>query len=98
MIGTEHLLADCQRTFGALTAIPLQLLVTKDPASKALKDVDWLVKSYAITVIPSIYSLKIMRAHKRRSIAPKPMIAFADPVFSKAALERGYKSRPAKYD
>jgi len=94
MIGTEHLLADCQRTFGALTAIPLQLLVTKDPASKALTDVDWLVKSYAITVIPSIYSLKIMRAHKRRSIAPKPMIAFADPVFSKAARKEATKVVP----
>jgi CHAT domain-containing protein len=74
-------------TNGALTAIPLQLLVTSDPKGKALKDVDWLVKSYAITVIPSIYSLKTMRAQKPQSTAPKPMIAFADPVFSKTALK-----------
>jgi CHAT domain-containing protein len=32
-------------TNGALTAIPLKLLVTKDPASKALKDLDWLPTS-----------------------------------------------------
>jgi CHAT domain-containing protein len=72
-------------TNGALTAIPLQLLVTSDPKGKALKEVDWLVKSYAITVIPSIYSLKTMRAQKPPSTAPKSMIAFADPVFSKKA-------------
>jgi CHAT domain-containing protein len=63
----------------------LQLLVTKDPAGKALKDVDWLLKSHAITVIPSIYSLKTLRAQKPQSTAPNPMIAFADPVFSKTA-------------
>ena len=72
-------------TNGALTAVPLQLLVTKDPTGKALKDVDWLVKSVSITVIPSIYSLKTMRAQKRQSTAPKAMIAYADPVFSKTA-------------
>jgi len=31
----------------------------------------------AVTVIPSIYSLKTMRAQKPQSIAPKPMVAYA---------------------
>lgn len=70
---------------GALTSIPLGLLVTKNPAGKSLKDTDWLIKSYAITVLPSIYSLKTMRAQAGVSNASKPMISFADPVFSKAA-------------
>lgn len=73
---------------GALTSIPFGLLVTKDPSGKKPKDVDWLIKSHAITVIPSIYSLKTMRAQAGTSTAPKPMIAFADPVFSKAAQAR----------
>jgi CHAT domain-containing protein len=88
-------LADKKRisvvTNGALTSIPLQLLIAKDPAGKALKDVDWLVKSYAITVIPSIFSLKTMRAQKPQSTAPNPMIAFADPVFSKTARKEAQK-------
>ena len=67
---------------GALTSIPFGLLITSDPEGKALKDVDWLIKSYAVTVIPSIYSLKTMRAHVAAVGAEKPMIAFADPVFS----------------
>ena len=70
---------------GALTAIPFGLLVTSDPSGKALKDTDWLIKLHAITIIPSIYSLKTMRAQVGGSNAHKPMIAFADPVFSKQA-------------
>jgi CHAT domain-containing protein len=70
-------------TNGALTSLPLQLLVTQDPTGKSLKDIDWLVRSYAITVLPSVYSLKTLRAQSAISAAKKPMIAFADPIFSK---------------
>ena len=70
-------------TNGALTSLPLQLLVIQDPSGKSLKDVDWLVRSYAITVLPSVYSLKTLRAQSAMSAAQMPMIAFADPVFSK---------------
>jgi hypothetical protein len=68
---------------GALTSLPLQLLVAGDPTGKSLKDVDWLVRSYALTVLPSIYSLKTLRAKSAMSAAQKPMVAFADPIFSK---------------
>src|SRR5262249_10643453 len=70
-------------TNGALTSLPLQLLVTKDPSGKALKDVDWLVRSYAVTNLPSVTSLKTLRSTAPRSSAGKPMIGFADPIFSK---------------
>jgi len=50
-----------------------------------------LVKSVAITVIPSIYSLKTMRSQKPQSTAPKPMMAYADPVFSKTARKEAQK-------
>jgi CHAT domain-containing protein len=72
-------------TNGALTSIPLQLLVTKDPAGKKLKDIDWLVRSHAITILPSVASLKTLRGGTATTAAAKPMIAFADPVFSKFA-------------
>jgi CHAT domain-containing protein len=72
-------------TNGALTSLPPALLVTKDPGGKALKDLDWLIRSHAITVLPSVASLKVLRGGSQTSAARKPMIAFADPVFSKAA-------------
>ena len=80
---------------GALTSIPFGVLVTSDPSGKSLKDTDWLIKSYAVTVIPSIYSLKTMRAQGGTSSAPKPMIAFADPVFSKAARKEAQAQQVA---
>ena len=72
-------------TNGALTSLPPQLLVTKDPSGKNFKEMDWLVLSHAITILPSVASLKILRGGSQASLARKPMIAFADPVFSKAA-------------
>ena len=41
-------------TNGALTSLPLQLLITQDPSGKSLKDMDWLVRSYGITNLPSV--------------------------------------------
>jgi CHAT domain-containing protein len=70
---------------GALTSLPLQLLVTKDPAGKSLKDVDWLVRSYAITNFPSVASLKVLQGRTSETSARKPLIAFADPAFSEQA-------------
>jgi CHAT domain-containing protein/Tfp pilus assembly protein PilF len=78
-------------TNGALTSLPPQLLVTKEPGGKKLKELDWLVRSHAITVLPSVASLKVLRGGSQASSARKPMIAFADPVFSKAARGRAQK-------
>jgi CHAT domain-containing protein/Tfp pilus assembly protein PilF len=71
-------------TNGALTSLPLQLLVASDPAGKKLQDVDWLVRKFAITILPSTASLKILREGKVATTAAQPMIGFGDPVFEKA--------------
>ena len=65
----------------ALTSLPPQLLVTRDPTGKGLKDVDWLIRSHAVTVLPSVESLKVLRGKSAITDAPKPLIGFADPVF-----------------
>jgi CHAT domain-containing protein len=62
-----------------------------DPTGKTLKDQDWLVRSYAITVLPTVTSLQILRQTSTTSAAKKPMIAFADPLFSKQARVDGAK-------
>ncbi|MFB9265067.1 CHAT domain-containing protein, partial [Bradyrhizobium erythrophlei] len=70
---------------GALTSLPFGLLVTSDPTGKSLKETNWLIKPYAITILPSVYSLKTMRTQAAVSKPQKTMVAFADPVFSKQA-------------
>jgi CHAT domain-containing protein len=44
-------------TNGALTSLPPHLLITSDPKGKTSNDQDWIVRSYAITVLPTVASL-----------------------------------------
>jgi tetratricopeptide (TPR) repeat protein len=74
---------------GALTSLPPQVLITTDPDGKNLNSVDWLVRKYAVTVLPSIASLKILRHEKSTVAALKPMIGFGDPVFDRTAEVAG---------
>ena len=73
---------------GALTSLPPQLLVTRDPTGKALKDVDWLLRTHAVTVLPSVASLKVLRGKSAVADATKPLIGFADPVFDREFYSR----------
>jgi hypothetical protein len=77
---------------GALTALPFHLLVTDKPSiavpqmqindMAAYRDAAWLVKRNAVTVLPSVASLKALRVFARKGQGTKPMIGFGDPVFA----------------
>jgi CHAT domain-containing protein len=73
---------------GALTALPFHLLVTEKPAAAipgdlaSYRDAAWLLRRQAVTVLPSVASLKALRANGSNSRGKKPMIGFADPVFN----------------
>jgi CHAT domain-containing protein len=82
---------------GALTSLPPQVLISSDPASQGLASVDWLVRKYAITVLPTIASLRILRQNKSVVSAAKPMIGFGDPVFDRTA-QPATKPRAASLD
>ena len=80
---------------GALTSLPPQLLVTRDPAGKALNDVDWLIRTHAVTVLPSVASLKVLRGKSATAGAAKPLIGFADPVFDRDPRRLAQNARVA---
>lgn len=81
---------------GPLTALPFHLLVTEKPAQLSLqlngktpeqdapayRDAAWLIKRQAVTVLPSVTSLRTLRSFARRDLDLKPMVGFGDPVFS----------------
>lgn len=76
---------------GSLTAVPFHLLVTDKPVAAGAgaaryRDAAWLLKRYAVTMLPSVGSLKALRVYARSDRAPKPMIGFGDPVFSPEPL------------
>jgi CHAT domain-containing protein len=75
---------------GALTALPFHLLVTEKPAAAipetmtGYRDAAWLVKRQAVSVLPSVASLKSLRAFARKDQGIKPMTGFGDPLFNPA--------------
>ena len=86
---------------GALTALPFHLLVTEKPSVAvpqvnalhdfaAYRDAAWLLKRHAVSVLPSVASLKALRVFAHKEQGAKPLIGFGDPIFN--AEE---ESRPA---
>jgi CHAT domain-containing protein/Tfp pilus assembly protein PilF len=75
---------------GALTALPFHLLVTEKPAAaipeklEGYREAAWLLKRQAVSVLPSVASLKALRGFAQRDQAVKPMTGFGDPLFNPA--------------
>lgn len=74
----------------ALTALPFHLLVTETPQApipdtlEGYRSAAWLLRRHAISVLPSVISLKSLRSFARRDQGTKPMTGFGDPVFDPA--------------
>lgn len=74
----------------ALTALPFHLLVTEKPKAaipdtlEGYRSAAWLLRRQAVSVLPSVISLKSLRAIARRDHGVKPMTGFGDPVFNPA--------------
>ncbi|MDA9412731.1 CHAT domain-containing tetratricopeptide repeat protein [Bradyrhizobium sp. CCBAU 45384] len=75
---------------GALTALPFHLLVTEPPQAaipdtlEGYRSAAWLLRRQAVSVLPSVVSLKSLRAFARKDEGVKPMTGFGDPVFNPA--------------
>ena len=82
---------------GALTALPFHLLATDKPSVvptfenlAAYRNVAWVMQRHAVTVLPSVGSLKVLRVLANANRGSKVMVGFGDPVFGaeQAATER----------
>jgi CHAT domain-containing protein/Tfp pilus assembly protein PilF len=85
--------------FGPLTALPFHLLVSEKPATLArpdetsitaetmapYRDAAWLIRRQAVSVMPSLASLAVLRQLARKDQASKPIVGFGDPVFNPSA-------------
>ena len=70
---------------GALQSLPVGVLVTKEPEHRVRKledyaDVPWLAKRYAMTVLPSVSSLRALRQFAKAGRATYPFVGFGDPL------------------
>jgi CHAT domain-containing protein/Tfp pilus assembly protein PilF len=68
---------------GALTSLPFQLLVTEPPKSDNYRNAAYLIRRHAITVSPSVASLKVLRQSASLAPASKPLTGFGDPVLDR---------------
>jgi CHAT domain-containing protein len=76
------------------------VLITEKPErTQRLSDAAWLIKRHAITVVPSVASLRALRAFAKENRTGKPFIGFGDPVFQKVPTgppnRRGQEQRVA---
>jgi hypothetical protein len=71
---------------GPLTQLPFQALVTEPPKSVRptgapdYRDVAWLARKHAITVLPAVSSLKALRELAKERHASEPYVGFGDPL------------------
>jgi CHAT domain-containing protein len=70
---------------GALQSLPARALVTEAPTKPitGIEDyryVPWLVKRYAVTVLPSVRSLKALRVFAGKTAAKRPFVGFGEPA------------------
>jgi CHAT domain-containing protein/Tfp pilus assembly protein PilF len=74
---------------GPLTALPFHLLLTDKPPSTptekdfaAYRAAPWLLKRHAVSVLPSVASLKALRVSLKADRGGKPLVGFGDPIFA----------------
>lgn len=82
--GVKHII---QVPDGALQSLPLGVLLTAAPPVrlddfKRYSEVNWLAKKFAVTVLPSITSLRALRRFARKTKSSVPFIGFGDPLLN----------------
>jgi CHAT domain-containing protein len=71
---------------GPLTALPFNVLVTEAPGvaipteAARYADAAWLAKNHAVTVLPSVAILQVLRDFAKASMATRPFVGFGNPL------------------
>jgi CHAT domain-containing protein len=77
---------------GVLTSVPFQVLVTEPSTAtdaQRYRDAAWLIRRHALSVLPSVSSLRVLRRVAAADQAPLPFIGLGDPVFQPLGSEPG---------
>ena len=81
---------------GSLTQLPFQVLITKQPTSSDHREAAWLARENAITVLPTVASLKALRRVGKPSIAPRPMVGFGNPLLDGPDIRYANRAKLAR--
>ena len=91
-------------TNGALGLLPLSLLPTApaeikaddDPLFSSYRNVPWLARTHAVTVVPSVSALQTLRKLPPGKATRQELIAFGDPYFNKDQADDAGKAKPVQ--
>lgn len=88
LAGVRHLVVVSS---GELLSLPFPLLVVRPPADgpDRYRTADWLVRSYAVTQMPSVRTFTTFRRTVRPSAAPRPFVGFGNPAFQGSGSASG---------
>jgi CHAT domain-containing protein len=75
--GVDHLIVAAK---GPLASLPFGLLITQAPKDKNYTTAAWLGQKMAISHVPSMQAFYTLRGNAPKSIPPKVMLAFGDPL------------------
>ena len=86
---------------GPLSSLPFQVLVTAPPvvtgsATEVLRNASWLIKTHALSVLPSVPSLSALRKLPGGGSGTRPFFGVGDPILDgpdPASRQRGAKQR-----
>jgi CHAT domain-containing protein len=86
---------------GALTQLPFQVLITEKPDTAtngvdAFRRAAWLIRIHALTVLPSVSSLKALRELAKDSHASRALIGFGNPLLDGPDPRFGQWARDAR--
>ncbi len=83
LAGIQHLMLV---PAGPLQSLPFGLLVASSPkeiqSAADYRYVDWLIKHYALSVLPSVSSIRAFRQFNKSGAAQAPFIGFGDPLLT----------------
>lgn len=79
--GAKHIMIVPAR---ALQSLPFSALIASPPpeikSNTDYRQVDWLVRNYAVSVLPSVSSIQALRQFAKPGSAPEPFAGFGDPL------------------
>jgi CHAT domain-containing protein len=89
-------------TNGALGLLPLALLPTEraqfdaasEPAFSGYRQVKWLARTHAVSIVPSASALRTLRGLPAPSGAREKMIGFGDPLFNAEQAAEAARNEP----
>ncbi len=94
LVGVKHVMVVQS---GPLQSLPFSMLVVSPPpkikSDADYRQVDWLVRHYALSVLPSVSSIQAFRQFTKTNTAQEPFAGFGDPLIGgTSGATRGNRS------